>query len=166
MAPAPLFRTWNKTIIFGATLLFLGFLLALTKYTGTDTPSSIYHNLFPGEKDGLDPTVNPAPESLHTHASATKNKAIITSVQKQDESTADWILDLLPDWEPVIYVTDRTSDEAATTENTRVQHSSLTENRGREASVYLSYIINHYYNLPDYMVFIHGKRYQVHAGML
>jgi hypothetical protein len=37
-------------------------------------------------------------------------------------------------------------------------------NRGREASTYLSYIINNYYNLPDYMVFVHGERYQRHNG--
>lgn len=39
---------------------------------------------------------------------------------------------------------------------------TVLKNEGHEASVYLTYIINHYWDLPDYMVFIHAKRYQWH----
>lgn len=30
-------------------------------------------------------------------------------------------------------------------------------NQGREAMAYLTYIIEHYDKLPDYIVFVHGK---------
>ena len=39
---------------------------------------------------------------------------------------------------------------------------TVAKNKGNEASAYLTYLITHYHNLPDYMVFIHGKRYQWH----
>jgi hypothetical protein len=39
---------------------------------------------------------------------------------------------------------------------------TLNENRGREASSYLKYIIENYDNLPDKMAFIHGHEHAVH----
>jgi hypothetical protein len=93
-----------------------------------------------------------------------KRKAIITSVQRKDESGANWLVDLLPEWDPIVYVTDRTSDEPSTSEiKASMPLLHLPMNVGREASVYLTYIIQNYNNLPDYMVFIHGKRYQIHS---
>ncbi|KAK5723542.1 hypothetical protein LTR15_005240 [Elasticomyces elasticus] len=91
-----------------------------------------------------------------------KRKAIITSVQRDDETTADWLVETLPEWDAKVYVTDRRSDEEATSSSSLIKPHSLPVNRGREASVYLTYIIHHYYDLPEYMVFIHGKRYQIH----
>lgn len=94
----------------------------------------------------------------------TKRKAIVSSVQRKDETTSDWIVHMLPDWEPVVYVADRTSDEPADGNSSPIQAFNMPINRGREASVYLTYIIHHYHDLPDYVVFIHGKRYQLHNG--
>lgn len=34
----------------------------------------------------------------------------------------------------------------------------VTKNKGKEANVYLRYIIDHYHNLPETMVFIHSHR--------
>jgi hypothetical protein len=104
--------------------------------------------------------------SLKLNASLrrTKSKAIITLVQKNDETVTDWLVELLPDWEPVVYVTDRTSDQAPDDNASLIQPLNMHVNRGREASVYLTYIIHHYHDLPDYMVFIHGRRYQLHNG--
>jgi hypothetical protein len=93
-----------------------------------------------------------------------KRKAIVSSVQRNDETTADWPAHMLPDWEPMVYVTDRTSDEPPEENASPIQPLSMPLNRGREASVYLTYIIHHYHDLPDYVVFIHGKRYQLHNG--
>ncbi|EWC48679.1 hypothetical protein DRE_01901 [Drechslerella stenobrocha 248] len=56
---------------------------------------------------------------------------------------------------PRIYITDAAlyGDTASLT---------VPQNKGREANVYLTYIIDHYHSLPDYMVFIHSLRYQWH----
>lgn len=96
----------------------------------------------------------PAPDA----ASPGRTKAIITSTLDKNDQSADWIVDLLPDWTPAIYVTDRKDDDFSRP----IPKYGLLYDRGREASVYLTYIINHYYNLPDIMVFIHGNRYQTH----
>lgn len=40
--------------------------------------------------------------------------------------------------------------------------TTVTKNKGNEASAYLTYIITHYHNLPEYIVFIHARRYQWH----
>lgn len=83
------------------------------------------------------------------HAGEHGTKAIIVaSTSKEDTS---WVHEHFPDWQINIYVVDD-------------QHANLTlfRNRGREASVYLTYVLNHYYNLPDYMVFLHADRYQWH----
>ena len=39
---------------------------------------------------------------------------------------------------------------------------TVTRNKGNEASAYLTYLITHYHNLPEYMVFLHARRYQWH----
>jgi len=85
-------------------------------------------------------------------------------VQKEDETTADWLAEFSPDWQAVVYVTDRTSDDPAPSNTSLIKPHHLPVNKGREASVYLTYIIQHYHSLPDYVVFIHGKRYQIHNG--
>ena len=92
------------------------------------------------------------------------SKAIIaTTLQKQVDS-ADWIIDLLPNWQPYIFMADGTVNDAPMLSNQHAPKIPLALNRGREAASYLSYIITHYYDLPDYMVFIHGDRYQTHNG--
>ena len=51
-----------------------------------------------------------------------------------------------------------------TTQVVNDDNAELTVSRqgGNEAAVFLTYIINNYYNLPDYMVFLHAERYQWH----
>ena len=41
-------------------------------------------------------------------------------------------------------------------------NTTVAKNKGNEASAYLTYIINNYASLPDYMVFLHALRYQWH----
>ena len=84
--------------------------------------------------------------------------------RQRQSSTADWLAEFLPDWQAVVYVTDRTSDDPVSLNASLISPHHLPVNKGREASVYLTYIIRHYHFLPDYVVFIHGKRYQIHNG--
>lgn len=91
-------------------------------------------------------------------------KAIIATVMRATENSTDWIVDLLPDWEPHVFMADAKIEDAKMLLQQHVKKVPAAYNRGREASTYLSYIINNYYNLPDYMVFVHGERYQRHNG--
>lgn len=81
--------------------------------------------------------------------SPTSTKAIIAASMRGDNTT--WIEEHFPDWHPSIFVMD---DANATL--------TVTRNGGHEASAYLTFIINNYYSLPDYMVFLHARRYQWH----
>lgn len=92
------------------------------------------------------------------------NKAIIATTLQKSPDSADWIIDLLPDWQPYIFMADGTVNDAPMLSNQHAHKIPLALNRGREAASYLSFIITHYYDLPEYMVFIHGDRYQTHNG--
>jgi len=149
---SPFSRTWHRTFIpAGAILVFLIFVFV-----------SQYHD------DIVLPRLHGATISserpIAEHTTPEKKKAIVTSVQKEDETTADWLAEFLPDWQAVVYVTDRTSDDPVSSNISLISPHHLPVNKGREASVYLTYIIQHYHSLPDYVVFIHGKRYQIHNG--
>ncbi|KAF2213329.1 hypothetical protein CERZMDRAFT_67553 [Cercospora zeae-maydis SCOH1-5] len=73
---------------------------------------------------------------------------IVVASQKSDDTT--W-LNALADWPRAIYVTD---DRRAALK--------VPKNKGREGMVYLTYIIDHYDQLPNVAVFSHSKRYQWH----
>lgn len=92
------------------------------------------------------------------------SKAIIATTLQKNVDSADWNVDLLPDWQPYIFMADGTVNDAPVLASQHAHKIPLALNRGREAASYLSYIITHYYYLPDYMVFIHGDRYQTHNG--
>ncbi|KAH7150210.1 hypothetical protein B0J13DRAFT_620533 [Dactylonectria estremocensis] len=55
----------------------------------------------------------------------------------------------------LIYVADKPSS-----------HNSLPQNKGNEAMTYLSYMIDHYDELPEVMVFMHGHRTAWHNNAL
>ncbi|KAM3423756.1 hypothetical protein BST61_g1161 [Cercospora zeina] len=73
---------------------------------------------------------------------------VVVASQKSDDTT--W-LDAFANWPRAIYVTD--DPEAALT---------VPTNKGREGMVYLTYIIDHYNELPNVAIFSHSKRYQWH----
>ncbi|KAK5706303.1 hypothetical protein LTR97_001290 [Elasticomyces elasticus] len=144
-------RPWNKHVVTAGVLVTLIVFFFGLQHQASAAP------LRHGKEDIFEPST-----STPASSSRAKRKAIITSVQREDETTADWVAELLPGWESAVYVTDRRPDEEATAASSLIRPHSLPVNRGREASVYLTYIIQHYYTLPDYMVFVHGKRYQMH----
>lgn len=102
------------------------------------------------------------PDDLNN--TSAKTKAIVATILRNDLQAADWIVDLLPDWDPHIYIADAGVDDLPIPYQKSVQKSALAINKGREASTYLTYITTHYYDLPDYVVFVHGQRYQTHNG--
>ena len=76
-------------------------------------------------------------------------KELIVSSTKADDTS--WLHEHLPLWKANIYIAD---DHLAAL--------TVPKNKGLEAMVYLTYIIDHYNHLPDIMVFIHSQRYQWH----
>ncbi|KAI5304137.1 hypothetical protein KEM56_006809 [Ascosphaera pollenicola] len=68
---------------------------------------------------------------------------------KKDDTT--WYADYFLDWERKIYVVDDPDAEL-----------TVALNKGREGNVYLTYIIDNYDRLPQYMLFLHAERYQWH----
>ncbi|KAF3175734.1 hypothetical protein TWF225_008844 [Orbilia oligospora] len=78
---------------------------------------------------------------------------IVVAALKHDD--VSWIDKFLAEWQPRVYIT----DAALYFDKTSL---TVPRNKGREANVYLTYIIDNYDKLPDYMVFIHSLRYQWH----
>ena len=151
-------RPWKRTLVPAGALVVI-FIFLVAQYH-----DNILYSLQSVQSDkNLDAASSVGRPSVE-HTARRKTKAIVTAVQTKDETTADWLAEFLPDWDTVVYVTDRSSDEAAPSRASRIPLQHLPVNKGREAAVYLTYIVQHYHNLPDYMVFIHGKRYQIHNG--
>ncbi|KAH9884855.1 hypothetical protein F4778DRAFT_522544 [Xylariomycetidae sp. FL2044] len=74
---------------------------------------------------------------------------VVASTTDDDTS---WLRKFLPDWPAKIYVTDKP----------RGGRLAVPVNKGREAMVYLSYLIDFYDALPDVVVFLHARRFQWH----
>ncbi|KAF2158403.1 hypothetical protein M409DRAFT_71666 [Zasmidium cellare ATCC 36951] len=74
---------------------------------------------------------------------------LVVASQSGDNTT--WLNGELPSWTKIVYVTDSADAEFA-----------VPVNKGRESMVYLSYIIDHYTELPEVVVFSHANRYQWH----
>ena len=72
-----------------------------------------------------------------------------------NETETDWVKTELSGVELVTYV----ANETGTTLHP-------PRNKGHEVMVYLSYIINHYANLPDIVVFMHAHRWAPHNAEL
>ncbi|KAJ6110860.1 hypothetical protein N7486_003095 [Penicillium sp. IBT 16267x] len=67
---------------------------------------------------------------------------------------SDWLEEEMPEWPNAVYVVDDPESEY-----------HVAENKGKESNVYLTYIMDHYDNLPQYMVFLHAHRYAEHVEL-
>ncbi|KAH7081880.1 hypothetical protein BKA63DRAFT_504827 [Paraphoma chrysanthemicola] len=79
-------------------------------------------------------------------------KIVIPKTEKEDIS---WMAQEIPDAPLVIYEVDNPNAE-----------NKIPKNKGREAMVYLSYIIDHYDDLPDTVMFMHAHRHAWHNNLL
>lgn len=80
---------------------------------------------------------------------STYNKTLV--VPKTKNENTRWMDLELPDWEKAVYVAD--DPEAPL---------HPPKNKGHEVMVYLSYIIDHYGNLPDIVAFMHSHQFAWH----
>lgn len=87
-------------------------------------------------------------------ASGSDYSRVMVIPRTKDEDIA-WIAEELPGLDLSVYVVD---------EPTAPQHPP--KNKGHEVMVYLSYIIDHYDNLPDIVIFMHAHRWTHHNNEL
>ncbi|KAI0425081.1 hypothetical protein F5Y09DRAFT_347055 [Xylaria sp. FL1042] len=73
---------------------------------------------------------------------------VVASVKAEDTS---WLHAHLPSWHKNIYVADDASAPL-----------TVPQNKGREAMVYLTYIIDRYESLPPAVLFVHASRFAWH----
>jgi len=71
----------------------------------------------------------------------------IVVIGRLEKENTDWVHEHLPEWQNAIYTVDNTSAAVHT-----------PRNKGREANVYLHYIIQNYHNLPSTIAFLHAHR--------
>ncbi|RJE27457.1 hypothetical protein PHISCL_00191 [Aspergillus sclerotialis] len=90
--------------------------------------------------------MRPPESKFSTALQNTVNDKVIVVGKREDEDT-DWVIDELPDWQHAIYTVDNPNAPL-----------SLPQNKGKEANVYLQYIISNYDFLPSVIVFLHSHR--------
>ncbi|KAF7713984.1 Uncharacterized protein PECH_006158 [Penicillium ucsense] len=83
------------------------------------------------------------------HSAVRPHKEMVVASMKGDDTS--WLAEYFYDWSRKIYVV-----------NDKTAPLTVAVNKGRESMVYLTYIIDHYENLPELILFIHSKRYQWH----
>jgi len=66
---------------------------------------------------------------------------------KLEVENTSWVAKDLPDWQNAIYTVDNRNATLHT-----------DQNKGREANVYLTYLVQNYDSLPDIIVFLHSHR--------
>ncbi|KAJ5980992.1 hypothetical protein N7481_008290 [Penicillium waksmanii] len=69
------------------------------------------------------------------------------------KTNMSWVTENLPEWHSNIYRVDASPEQAELT---------VPANRGNEAMVFLTYIIDRYDSLPDVSIYLHSGRYQWH----
>ncbi|MCJ1351921.1 MAG: hypothetical protein MMC33_001905 [Icmadophila ericetorum] len=80
---------------------------------------------------------------------------VVASLKKDETSWLD-IVTSKRNWGKRIYIVD------AKRNSERINSLRVPINKGREAMVYLTYIIDNYSSLPSVSIFIHSQRYQWH----
>ncbi|KAF1998702.1 hypothetical protein P154DRAFT_242882 [Amniculicola lignicola CBS 123094] len=112
------------------------------RYTGVSVEGISPNSKTTNTTAQIIPTLNTSLQSFH--------KALVVAKVKAENS--DWIEENFPDWKTAVYTVD---DKNATL------HTA--QNKGHEANVYLTYIINNYSNLPDIIVFLHSHQKHKHG---
>lgn len=84
------------------------------------------------------------------------NYSRILVVPKMMHEHVGWIAEELPGLETAIYEVN----------NPSVGEYRVPKNKGREAMAYLTYIIDHYDNLPDTIIFVHSHKSAWHNNVL
>ncbi|KAL1862878.1 hypothetical protein VTK73DRAFT_6588 [Phialemonium thermophilum] len=90
-----------------------------------------------------------SPQSSSTPVPSQLSVEIVVASTKRENTS--WVHEYLPDWSHKVYVVDDPNHPL-----------TVPLNKGREAMVFLTYLIDYYDRLPDVAVFMHAGRYQWH----
>lgn len=90
------------------------------------------------------------PTATETSQAAIPDKILVVAKLKSEDT--DWIDKNFPDWKTAIYTVDDPNADLHT-----------SKNKGHEANVYLTYIIDNYSDLPPIMVFLHSHQKHKHG---
>ncbi|KAH7040587.1 uncharacterized protein B0I36DRAFT_234959 [Microdochium trichocladiopsis] len=119
---------------------------------GTAKPQQGFNPGPPPSKPPVPPAAAAADESKWGHTAGSAGSPKVEFVVSSTKATnTSWVAEFFPSVPAHIYIAD---DPTAP--------YTVRKNIGHESSVYLTYIIDHYDDLPDIVVFLHGKRYQWH----
>ncbi|KAJ5223300.1 hypothetical protein N7468_007842 [Penicillium chermesinum] len=91
------------------------------------------------------------PPTYSWRISRTPEKELVVAAMR--DSDMAWVAENVPDWTTTIYRADADKSE---------YNFTVPRNKGNEAMVYLTYLIDRYDSLPEVMVLMHGGRYQWH----
>ncbi|KAI0893137.1 hypothetical protein F4806DRAFT_477131 [Annulohypoxylon nitens] len=94
--------------------------------------------------------VNPTSNDV-VHPPPTIRRETEIVVASTSDEDASWVYRHFPQWNPKVYIVDDP-----------LTLLTVPKNKGREAMVYLTYIIDNYDTLPDTTIFIHASRFQWH----
>lgn len=119
--------------------------LLLTHLSNLTRPKYIY--------GGNGPLYDPSRFSPGTTKPAGENYTRILVMGRLQSEDVSWVAHHLPDLPTKIYTVD-------------ADISGLPANKGHEAMVYLTYIIDHYDNLPDVVLFFHPHPMAWHNNIL
>lgn len=101
---------------------------------------------------GLQPKSVHSTEFRHgTPKSSNSRYTHVVVVPRLKQDNISWIADELPEINTAIYVVD---------DSTAPLHPP--RNKGHEVMIYMTYVIDHYYDLPDIIVFMHAHRWTHH----
>ncbi|KAI0391894.1 hypothetical protein F5Y17DRAFT_478245 [Xylariaceae sp. FL0594] len=101
----------------------------------------------------------PSPESAAAAAAADRDlELVVASIQSEDTS---WFHTHLPHWHKNIYVADY-SPPTSSSSSSSPPPLTVPQNKGREAMVYLTYLIDRYDSLPRNILFVHASRFAWH----
>ena len=126
------------------------------------TRDSIASPNWSGETPAIETPSNlgKSPESMpcvHSSTTETSNPphATVLVISRMHDDDVSWIATELPHINAAIYVA-----------NDPKMSLHPPQNKGHEVMIYLSYIIDHYYNLPDIIIFMHAHRWTHHNNDL
>jgi hypothetical protein len=128
---------WSAALT--ALLLFVVISLSSLYTSSSEQVRSIIPHPFRAAHDAAQPTLQPP----------TNVTVVVASISSSNTS---WLQTSLPShWTKTRYITDSPSTSP-----------SVPINKGREAMVYLSFLIDNYASLPPITIFSHADRYQWH----
>lgn len=151
----PLVQRSARRFLFLAVVLALLIVtwLAVGRHAGPEARFSldrIFGKTAPAQGNRQSYRMPPKPSDNYRYSTT-----VVTGVLSNNRTEADWIHDLDHVERKAIYIVDDLEAEL-----------HLERNHGREAAVYLKYIVDHYYNLTDITFFMHAHPFAWHNNIL